>query len=170
MVPNLPLEVLIGADVLSSHQCSLLYSKDNQKRLLFGYENCAKCDRFRTNPEVGALAQLMFVDRNPKHRRNRLKIGAHFVATLPETDRPDQEKNEHKSDTVEANLRSEQCESQTRKMSRLPFSRAEECGTNSASVVQLNLGLPTSAITCCQPESPYLSFVNLVLKADFGSK
>ena len=46
VVPSLQLEVLIGADILSSHQCSLLYSKINQKRLLFGHENCAKCDRF----------------------------------------------------------------------------------------------------------------------------
>ena len=31
VVPYLPLEMLIGADVLSSYQCSLLYSKNNQK-------------------------------------------------------------------------------------------------------------------------------------------
>ncbi len=79
---------------------------------------------------------------------------------LPETDKPDLKKNERKPDTVEANLRSEQCEFQTSKMSRFPFARAEECGTNSASVVQQNLGLPTSATTCSQPESTYFSFVN----------
>ena len=35
VVPNLPLEVLIGADVLSNHQCLLLYLKNNQKRLVW---------------------------------------------------------------------------------------------------------------------------------------
>ena len=35
-VPELPLEVLIGADILSAHQCSLFYLKNNQKRLKFG--------------------------------------------------------------------------------------------------------------------------------------
>ena len=93
VIPNLPLKVLIGAVVLLSHQCSLLYSKNNQKKLLFGHENCPKCDRFRTNSEVRASVQFKFVDENPKHRRNRFKLSENFVATLPETDKPDQEKN-----------------------------------------------------------------------------
>ena len=50
VVLNLPLEVLIGSDVLTNHQCSLLYLKNNQKRLMFGNENCTECERFRTNP------------------------------------------------------------------------------------------------------------------------
>ena len=33
VVPNLLLEVLLGADVLASHLCSLLYLKYNKKRL-----------------------------------------------------------------------------------------------------------------------------------------
>ena len=82
VVPNLPLEVLVGADVLAPHQCSLLYLKSGTKQLLFEKEQCATCDRFKTNPEVGATAQLKFVDRQPKHRRNRLRLGANFVATL----------------------------------------------------------------------------------------
>ena len=86
VVLNLPLEVLIGADVLLNHQCSLLYLKDNQKNLMFVNENCTECDRFRKNPEVRASAQRKFFDQNPKRRRNRCKIGANFVATLPETD------------------------------------------------------------------------------------
>ena len=84
VVPNLPLEVLIGADILAAHRCSLLYLKNNQKRLIFGQENCAICDRLRNNPEVGSAAQLKFVERVPRRRRNRLRIGANFVATLPE--------------------------------------------------------------------------------------
>ena len=100
VVPNLPLEVLIGADVLTNHQCSLLYLKDNQKRLMFGNENCTECDRLRTNPEVGASAQLKFVDRNPKRRRSRCKIGTNFVATLSETDEHEQNKIQLEPDTV----------------------------------------------------------------------
>ena len=33
VVPNLPLEVLFGADVIALHFCSLLYLKNNNKRL-----------------------------------------------------------------------------------------------------------------------------------------
>ncbi len=100
VIPNLPLEVLIGADVLPNHQCSLLYLKDNQKRLMFGNENCTECNRFRTNPEVGASAQLKFVDRNPKRHRNRCKIGANFVATLPEADEDEPNNIQLEPDTV----------------------------------------------------------------------
>ena len=101
VVPNLPLEVLIGADVLTNHQSSLLYLTDNQKRLTFGNENCKECDRFRTNPEVGASAQLKFVEWNPKRRRNHCKIGANFVATLPEADGYEKNEIEFKPDIVQ---------------------------------------------------------------------
>ena len=101
VVPNLPLEVLIDAYVLTNHQCSLLYLKDNQKRLTLENENCTECDRFLTNPEVGASAQLKFVDGNPKRRRNRCKIGANFVVTLPEADRYEKIEIELKPDTVQ---------------------------------------------------------------------
>ena len=101
VVPNLPLEVLIGADVLTNQHCSLLYLKDNQKRLTFGNENCTECDRFRTNQEVGALAQLKFFDWNPKRRRNRCKIGGNFVATLPEADGYEKNEIELKAYTVQ---------------------------------------------------------------------
>ena len=40
VVPYLPLEVLVGADVLASHLCSLLYLKNNKKRLQFGVQVC----------------------------------------------------------------------------------------------------------------------------------
>ena len=68
--------------------------------MLFKHENCAKCDRFQTNPEVGTLVQFKFLDRNSKHCKYRLKISKNFEATLPETDKPDQKKNEHEPDTV----------------------------------------------------------------------
>ena len=93
VVPDLPLEVLVGADILAAHQCSLLYLKNNRKRLLFGHPNCPNCERYRRDPEVGDSVQLRFVDRNPKRRRNRLKIGANFVATLPEVE-PDEDGEE----------------------------------------------------------------------------
>ena len=66
---------------------------------------------FRANIEVGASAQLRFVDRNPKRRRNRLKIGANFLATLPETDGYQPNKNEHEPEatiTIKPNLTPEQ--------------------------------------------------------------
>ena len=44
---------------------------------------CATCTRLKSDPEVGTLAQIKFVDLNPKRRRNRSKIGANFTATLP---------------------------------------------------------------------------------------
>ena len=86
VVPELPLEVLIGADILAAQQCSLFYLKNNQKRMKFGVPSCRRCDQFRTNPEVGTSAQLKFVNRNAGQRRNRLKIGAGFVATLPDAE------------------------------------------------------------------------------------
>ena len=53
---------------------------------MFWNENCTECERFRTNLEIGASAQLKYVDRNLKRRRNCRKIGVNFVATLLETD------------------------------------------------------------------------------------
>ena len=46
VVPNLPLEVLIGSDVLTNHHCLLFYLTDNQKMLMFRNENCNECNRF----------------------------------------------------------------------------------------------------------------------------
>ena len=66
---------------------------------MFGNENCKECDRFRTNQEVGASVQLKFVDQNPKRRRNRYKIGANFVATLPKANEYDKNDIELKPDT-----------------------------------------------------------------------
>ena len=67
---------------------------------MFGKENCTEFERFRTNPEIGASAQLKFVDRNPNRRRNQCKIGANFVATLPETDEHEQNKIQLKPEVV----------------------------------------------------------------------
>ena len=113
VVPNLPLDVLNGADVLTNHQCSLLYLKDNQQRLTFGNENCKECDRFYTNQVVGASAQVQFVDWNPKPRRNRFKIGANFVATLPEADGYEKNEIELKPDTVKLKFDTLQLEPDT---------------------------------------------------------
>ena len=43
VVPNLPFEVLEGADVLALHLCSPLYFKNNKKRLQFGIQVCPRC-------------------------------------------------------------------------------------------------------------------------------
>ena len=83
VVPNLPLEVLLGADVLAPHLCSLLYLKNNKKRLQFGIQLCPRCLQYRTDPEVGSQKQLRFVDRSLKCKRNRLRVGYNFLATLP---------------------------------------------------------------------------------------
>ena len=96
---------------------------------MFGNENCTECNRFRTNPVFGASAQLKFVDRNPKRCRNRCKINANFLATLPETEEHEQNKIQLEPDTVhfepvtvhlkpdsvETNLR---CEQQTGKLQK----------------------------------------------------
>ena len=92
VVPDLPLEVLVGADILATHQCSLLYLTNNQKRLQFGKEVCTSCDKFRTDPEVGEAVQLKFVERTPRRRRNRLRLSSNFVATLPEVEEPIRER------------------------------------------------------------------------------
>ena len=81
VVPNLPLEVLIGADVLAPHLCSLHYLPNYKKRLTFGVQVCDSCSRYRSDPEVGATTQMRFVDRTLRRRRNRLKIGYNFLAT-----------------------------------------------------------------------------------------
>ena len=66
-----------------------------------------------------------FVNRTPPHRRNRLKIGANFVATLPKSEQLEQ-KNEHEpeptgpqTETVEVNLRNGQCEPQAGKLQKV---------------------------------------------------
>ena len=53
VVPNLPHEVLVLADVLAPHFCSLLYLKNNQKRLQFGIQVGPRCAQYRGDPEVG---------------------------------------------------------------------------------------------------------------------
>ena len=53
IVPRLPLQVLVGADILAAHQCTLQNLKDNKKKLHFGIENCVTCCRFCGDPEVG---------------------------------------------------------------------------------------------------------------------
>ena len=80
VVPNLPLEVLVGADVLAPHLCSLLYLKNNKKRLQFGIQVCPRCLQYRTDSEVGFQKHLRFVDRSLKRNRNRLKVGYKFLA------------------------------------------------------------------------------------------
>ena len=84
VVPNLPLEVLVGVNLLAPHLCSLLYLKNNIKRLQFGIQVCPRCLQYRSDPEVGSQQQLRFDDRSLKRKRNRLKVGYKFLTTLPE--------------------------------------------------------------------------------------
>ena len=84
VVPNLSLEVVVGADVLAPHLCSLLYLKNNKKRLQFEAQVCTRCAQHSTDPEVGQGRQLRFVDLRLKRKRNCLNMGYNFLATLPE--------------------------------------------------------------------------------------
>ena len=84
VLPNLPLEVLIGADFLVPHICLYQYLKGNKTRLQFGVAVCASCNRFRNDLVVGSAAQLRVVDRLPRRKRNRLKVAYSFLGTLPE--------------------------------------------------------------------------------------
>ena len=75
VVPNFPLKVLVGADVLGPHLCSLLYLKNYKTRLQFGIQVCPRSLQYRTDPQVGSQKQLIFVDRSYKRKRNLLKVG-----------------------------------------------------------------------------------------------
>ena len=48
---------------------------------------------------------MKFVNRTPQHRRNRLKIGTNFVATLPESDELEQKKMNTNLNRADPNLR-----------------------------------------------------------------
>ena len=94
--------------------------------MLFGNQNCQHCYRFQTNPNVGALYQLKFVDRTSQHRNNRLEIDTNFVETLPESNELEQLKTKHEfevtgshADTVEFNLKNRQCKTQTGKLQKV---------------------------------------------------
>ena len=84
VVPNLFLEVFVGADVHAPQLCSFLYFKHNKKRLQLGIQVCLRCFQYRTDPDIGSQKQLRFVYRSLKRKRNRLKVGYNFLATLPE--------------------------------------------------------------------------------------
>ncbi len=83
-MPNFPLEVVVGADVLAPHFCSLLYLMTNRKRLQFGIQVCPRCAQYRGEPDVGSQKQLRFVDCSLKRKRNRTRVGYNYLATLPE--------------------------------------------------------------------------------------
>ena len=84
VIPNLPLKVLIEADLLTQYLCSLQCLNENKKRLQFKVAVFASCNRFRNDPDVGCAAQLLFVVRVPRRKQNRLKVGYNFLATLHE--------------------------------------------------------------------------------------
>ena len=83
VVPQLPLEVLIGADIRQPHLCSLRYLKSKQKDLRFGLQNCFECNYNRALPFDGAAAQLRYVDRAFHDLRNRVQFDDNFIAVLP---------------------------------------------------------------------------------------
>ena len=83
MVRQLLLEVLIGADILQPHLCSLLYVKNKQKDLRFGLQNCFECNYNRALPFDGAATQLRYVDCPLHDSRNRVQVDDNFIAVLP---------------------------------------------------------------------------------------
>ena len=83
VVRQLPLEVLIGADILQPHFCFLLYLKNKQKDLRFKLLNCFECNYNRALPFDGAAAQLRYVDRALHDSRNRVQVDDNFIAVLP---------------------------------------------------------------------------------------
>ena len=83
VVRQVPLEVLIGADILQPHLFSLLYLKNKQKNLRFGLQNCLECNYNRALPFDGAAAQLRYVDGALHDSRNRVQVDDNFIAVLP---------------------------------------------------------------------------------------
>ena len=75
VVPNLHLEVVVGADVFAPYRCSLLYLKNKMKRLQFEIQVCPRCLQYRIDHEVRSQMQLRFVNRRLIRKRNRLKVG-----------------------------------------------------------------------------------------------
>ena len=83
VIRQLPLEVLINADILQPHLCSLLHLKNKQKHLRFGLQNCFECNHNRALHFDGAAAQLRYVDRALHDSRNRVQVDDNFIAVLP---------------------------------------------------------------------------------------
>lgn len=73
VVRQFPFEVLIGADILKPHLCSLRYLKDRQKELKFILQSCHNCDYNRSVPFEGAPAQMRYVDRALHDSRNEYR-------------------------------------------------------------------------------------------------
>ena len=82
LVRQLLLEVLIGADILQPHLCSLYYLKNKQKDLRFELQNCFERYYNRALPFDGAAAQLRYVHRAFHDSRNRVQVDDNFIAVL----------------------------------------------------------------------------------------
>ena len=81
VVPNLPLEQLIGANIFALHLCFLDYLKDSNTRLQFEVSVCASCNRIRINSVVSYAVQLRFINRVLQRKRNKLEVGYNFLPT-----------------------------------------------------------------------------------------
>lgn len=60
IVRELPIDVIIGSDVLIPHQCTLQYTLNEQKKLELNHRDCSICAINRPDPESGTKAQLKF--------------------------------------------------------------------------------------------------------------
>ena len=83
VVRQVPLEVLIGSDILQPHLCTLLYLKNKEKDIRFGLQNCFECNYNRALPFDGAAAQLRYVDRALNDSRNQVQVDDNFNRPLP---------------------------------------------------------------------------------------
>ena len=83
VVRHLPLEVLIGTDILQPHFCSLLYLTNKQNDFRFALQNCLECNYNPALPLDNAAAQLHYFDRALHDSRNRVHADNNFIAILP---------------------------------------------------------------------------------------
>ena len=91
VIHRLPLVAIIGADIFQSHNCSLHYMNNKQKKLEFGSTDCSECKRNRELPHEGGAAQMRFVDRTIHDSRNRQRVDNNVMAVLSLSEQSEEE-------------------------------------------------------------------------------
>lgn len=56
------IDCVICGEVLSSHQCSLLYQSGDRRRLDFGVSECDSCRENNIDPEELLAKKLQYID------------------------------------------------------------------------------------------------------------
>lgn len=83
IVLELPIDVIIGGDILIPHKCSLQYTSNQQKKIKLNNRDCSICAINLADNESGTKAQLMFAESTVIRKRNRLNLNPIFMAVLP---------------------------------------------------------------------------------------